>query len=66
MRQECGRYGLEREIFRSPAKADKGVALVGAGDFGDDAVGTLIELDGLDSGTVEEWLAVEAQLKLTG
>ena len=65
MRQERGRDGLEREIFRSPAEADEGVALVGAGDFGDDAVGPFVQLHGLDARTIEQRLAVEAQLKLT-
>ena len=66
MCQQCGRDGLEREIFRSPAEADEGVAFVGAGDFGDDPVGALVQLHGLDARTVEEWLAIEAQLELTG
>ena len=60
MCQQCGRDGLEREIFRSPAETDEGVSLIGAGDFGDDAVGAFVELDRLDARTIEEWLAIEA------
>ena len=66
MRQERGRDGLEREIFRSPAESDEGVGLVGAGDFGDDAVGPFVQLHGLDARTIEERLAIEAQLELAG
>ena len=66
MCQQRGRDGLEREIFRSPAEPDEGVALIGAGDFGHDAVGPFVELDRLDAGSIEEWLAVEAQLEFAG
>ena len=66
MCQQRGRDGLEREVFRSPAETDEGVSLIGAGDFGDDAVGPFVELNRLDVRAIEEWLAIEAQLKLAG
>ena len=66
VRQDRGRDGLEREVFRGPAEADESVALVRAGDLGDDVVRALVELDGLDARAVEERLAVEAQLELAG
>ena len=66
VREDRRRDGLEREIFRRPAKARERVALRRAGDLGHETIRALVELHGLDAGAVEQRLAIEAQLELAG
>ena len=60
------RHRLEREILRSPAETRERIAFGRARDLRHEAVRALVELHRLDAGSIEERLAVEAQLELAG
>ena len=66
MREERRRDRFEREIFRRPVQACERIAFRRADDLGHEAVWPLVELHGLDARTVEQRLAVEAELELAG